>query len=44
MIEQGAPLIDLTVTVPSEDEAQAISGNWTRKNQEVYALIMEHLL
>lgn len=44
VIEQGAPLIDLTVTVPSEDEAQAISGNWTRKNQEVYALIMEHLL
>ena len=32
------------LTVPSEEEAQTISGNWTKKNQELYALIMEHLL
>lgn len=44
VLEQNAPLIDLTLTVPSEEEAQTISGNWTKKNQELYALIMEHLL
>ena len=44
VLEQNAPLIDLTLTVPSEEEAQTISGNWAKKNQELYALIMEHLL
>ncbi len=44
VLEQDAPLIDLTLTVPSEEEAQTISGNWAKKNQELYALIMEHLL
>lgn len=44
IIEQDAPLIDLTLTVPSEDEAISVVNNWSRRNQEVYALIMQHLL
>lgn len=44
VIERGTPLIDLTVTVPTEAEAQTVANNWSGKSQEVYALIMENLL
>lgn len=44
VIENNHPLIDLTLTVPSEAEAETISNNWSRKNQEIYALIMQNLL
>lgn len=44
VIEQNAPLIDLTVTVPTESEARTVSNNWSGKSQEVYALIMAKLL
>ena len=44
VLERGLALIDLTVTVPSEEEAEIVSRNWKTKNQTVYALIMEHLL
>lgn len=44
VIERGTPLIDLTVTVPTEDEAETISNNWSKKNQEIYAIIMANLL
>ena len=44
VIERGAPLIDLTLTVPTEAEAQTISNNWSGKSQDVYALIMKNLL
>lgn len=44
VIEKGIPLIDLTLTAPTEDEAATISNNWSKNNQEVYALVMAHLL
>ena len=44
VIEQDSPLIDLTVTVPTEAEAETIVNNWTMKNQEIYALVMSTLL
>ncbi len=44
IMENHLPLIDLTLTVPSKSEAETIMDNWTQKNQEVYALIMSHLL
>lgn len=44
VIEGGQPLIDLALTVPSEAEAQTIANNWNKKNQEVYARIMQDLL
>ena len=31
-------------TVPSEAEAQAVTDNWQKKNQELYATIMAKLL
>lgn len=44
VIEHNAPLIDLTVTAPTEAEAETIANNWTQKNEEIYALIMANLL
>ena len=44
VIEQRMPLIDLTVTAPTEAEAETIANNWTKKNQEIYAMVMTQLL
>lgn len=44
VLEHGFPLIDLTLTAPTEAEAETIANNWAKKNQEIYALIMTHLL
>lgn len=44
IIEQGIPLIDLTVSVPTKAEASAIANNWSAKNQEIYAMVMKTLL
>ena len=37
-------LLDLTLSVPTQAEAETIANNWAKKNQEVYALIMSNLL
>ena len=44
ILEDGAPLIDLTLTVPTEEAATSVANNWNKKNQEVYAQIMANLL
>lgn len=44
IMEQGLPLIDLTVTAPTKSEASTIANNWSAKNQEIYALVMKTLL
>lgn len=44
VFEQGSPLIDLTLTAPTEAEAQTMANNWSKKNQEIYASIMTSLL
>ena len=44
VMEKTLPLIDLTVTAPSEEEARQIVENWQKKNQEIYAQIMAKLL
>lgn len=44
VLEQGFPLIDLTVTAPTEQAAETIANNWTKRNQEIYAQIMASLL
>ena len=44
VIEQGLPLIDLTVTAPTESEAATIANNWQKRNQEIYASVMAKLL
>ncbi|MGN0404891.1 MAG: DUF4364 family protein [Bariatricus sp.] len=44
VLEDELPLIDLTLSVPSETEAEAIVTNWQKKNQEIYAWLMANLL
>ena len=44
ILERDAPLIDLTLTVPTESEAMAIAANWTQKNEKIYANLMAELL
>ncbi len=44
VIEHDAPLIELTLTVPSRSEAESVAGSWQKKNQEIYAAIMAKLL
>lgn len=44
VLENQEPLIDLTLSVPTENEAQSIITNWHKKNQEVYAWLMSQLL
>lgn len=43
VIEHDIPLIDLTITAPTEEEASKAANNWQRKNQQIYALIMKNL-
>ena len=42
--EKKGELLNLSLSVPDEKTAENIANNWGQKNQEVYALIMEHLL
>lgn len=44
IMEQGLPLIDLTLTVPTKAEASTIANNWSARNGEVYAAVMKTLL
>lgn len=44
-IKEGkSDMLNLTLSIPDEKTAQNISDNWHNKNQEVYALLMQHLL
>lgn len=42
--EGDSPLIDLTISVPTEEEAISVANNWTKRHQEIYAQIMANLL
>lgn len=44
IIENTSLLVDLTLTVPTEEEAITVTNNWTKKHQELYALLMQNLL
>lgn len=36
-------LVDMTISVPSEDTAAAICDNWQRKNQDIYQYLIQQL-
>ena len=42
--EKQTDLIDLTLTVPDEHQAKAISLQWKRKCQDIYAYVMKELM
>ena len=37
-------LVDLTLTVNTKEQAEAICRNWAKQNEEVYALLMDLLI
>lgn len=44
VLEKNSDLIDLTLTVPTEEQAAAICSHWQDKSQEIYASLMAALL
>lgn len=41
--DKGISLVEITLSVPTEDTAAAICDNWQKKNQEVYQKLIEQL-
>jgi len=44
VMEKDSAFIDLTLTVPTKEQAEAICSHWRDKSQEVYAFLMQTLL
>ena len=42
--ENGSNLIDLKLTVPTAQEAEAIAHRWNARSQEIYTLLLTNLL
>lgn len=42
--ENGAPLIDITVTAPDERQAESMCSKWKDASAEIYEYIMTHLI
>jgi hypothetical protein len=40
----GNTLIDLTLSVSTREQAEAICNNWKNQNEDVYAYLMDMLL
>ena len=36
-------LVDITLSVPSEETAQEICENWSSRNQEIYQFLVKNL-
>lgn len=41
--DKGIELVEIKLSVPTEDTAAAICDNWQKKNQEVYQKLIEQL-
>lgn len=44
VIERDTSIIDLTLMVPTEEEASRICSNWREKSSDVYSYLMSSLL
>lgn len=44
ILENNIPIIDMTLVLPTEEEASTVANNWNKNNQEIYAQIMANLL
>ncbi len=44
VVEREASIIDLTLLVPTEEEAASLCNNWKEKSSDVYAYLMSALL
>lgn len=41
--EKGINLVDITISVPSEETAGTICDNWQKKNQDIYQYLISQL-
>lgn len=41
--EKGISLVDITLSVPTEEVAKAICDNWQKKNEKVYQYLIQEL-
>lgn len=41
--DRGIHLVDITISVPTEEMASAICDNWQKKNQEIYQFLVQQL-
>ena len=41
--DRGIRLVDITLSVPTEEMASAICDNWQKKNQEIYQFLVQQL-
>lgn len=41
--DRGIRLVDITMSVPTEEVASAICDNWQKKNQEIYQFLVQQL-
>lgn len=41
--DRGIRLVELTLSVPTEEMASAICDNWQKKNQEIYQFLVQQL-
>ncbi len=44
VMEKESAVIDLTLSVPTEGQANSLCANWKKKNQKIYAYLMQELL
>lgn len=42
--QKDTNLIDLTLTVPTKEQAEAICNNWKKQNEDVYSYLMDILI
>lgn len=42
--EGKSTLLDLSLSVPDRDQAEAMCGQWEKKNQEIYSYLMKTLM
>ena len=42
-MERGINLVDITLSVPTEDMAASICDNWQKKNEEIYQYLVGQL-
>lgn len=42
--ERGSSIIEISLNVPTEEEAETICSNWRDKSQEIYAYLMRTLM
>ena len=44
VMEKDSAVIDLSLSVPTENQANSICDNWKKKDQKLYAYLMQELL